>query len=394
VCGASCAGDELVVLAIQAGALFALSLVLALPVTRALARARWPRRAPRAALVLWQAIGLAGGLGLLTAGVTLTAVGAGAHWRSAVLTAWRAWPHLGFWGWAGLVFTVCMAAWLVIVAVTSTARVVRARRGHRERLAMIARAGRLSEARDRDVLLVEHPVAAAYCLPGIRPQVVVTRGALTTLRAKELGAVLAHERAHARGHHHLVTQPFIAWARTFPFLSHAREGLEAVDVLVEMLADQLALRECEPQDLASALRRLNGIAPNASTTSDSGTTSKNGTTPGTGTASHAGTASTTDSPPTTRPPGTANALSSEGTSKGVDTTGAAGASRGAETSKGADTSSTGAAYPAAADLRLRTGVRLARLEGGTPPLARGAVAAVYLAAGLLVLGPPVLLVLS
>ncbi|HLR27165.1 MAG TPA: M56 family metallopeptidase, partial [Ruania sp.] len=235
------------VLAIQAGALFALSLALALPVTRALSRAWWPRRAPRAALVLWQAIGLAGGLSLLTAGVTLTAAGTGAHWRSAVRTAWRAWPQLGFWGWVGLVFTVCMAAWLVIVAVTSTARVVRARRGHRERLAMIARAGRLTEVRDRDVLLVEHPVAAAYCLPGIRPQVVVTRGALTTLTAKELGAVLAHERAHARGHHHLVTQPFIAWARTFPFLPHAREGLEAVDVLVEMLADQLALRECEPQ---------------------------------------------------------------------------------------------------------------------------------------------------
>src|SRR5699024_134409 len=219
---------------------------------------------------------MAGGLSLLTAGVTLTAVGTGAHWRHAVRTAWRAWPQLGFWGWVGLVFTVCMAAWLVIVAGTSTARVVRARRGHRERLAMIARAGRggrRTVVRGRAVRLVEPPVAAADCLPGIRPQVVVTRGALTTRTAKELGAVLAHERAHARGHHHLVTQPFIAWARTFPFLPHAREGLEAVDVLVEMLADQLALRECEPQDLAAALRRLNGTAPDASTTSDNGTTS-------------------------------------------------------------------------------------------------------------------------
>src|SRR5699024_10916315 len=126
---------------------------------------------------------------------------------------------------------------------------------------------------------VEHPVAAAYCLPGIRPQVVVTRGALTALTPEELSAVLAHERAHARGHHHLVTQPFIAWARTFPFLPHAREGLVAVDVLVEMLADQLALRECEPQALAAALQRLSGVAPATDTGAAGGAGSRSMPTP-------------------------------------------------------------------------------------------------------------------
>nr|MDT0665446.1 hypothetical protein [Micromonospora sp. DSM 115978] len=46
--------------------------VLAWPVPRLLAAARWPHRCPRAAIVLWQAVGLAGGVSALLAAVTLT----------------------------------------------------------------------------------------------------------------------------------------------------------------------------------------------------------------------------------------------------------------------------------------------------------------------------------
>jgi hypothetical protein len=51
-------------------ALLALGVLLAEPASRALARARWPARDPIGALLLWQAIGLAGGLALVGAGVT------------------------------------------------------------------------------------------------------------------------------------------------------------------------------------------------------------------------------------------------------------------------------------------------------------------------------------
>src|SRR5699024_10367248 len=71
-------------------------------------------------------------------------------------------------------------------------------------------------------------------------------------------AVLAHEQAHARGHHDLVTQPFIAWAQTFPFLPTAARAVSAVGLLVEMLADDAALRRCSPTDLRDALRHLAG----------------------------------------------------------------------------------------------------------------------------------------
>ena len=39
--------------------------------------------------------------------------------------------------------------------------------------------------------------AAASCLPGVRPQVVVSAGTLRLLDDVQLAAVLSHERAHA-----------------------------------------------------------------------------------------------------------------------------------------------------------------------------------------------------
>src|SRR5690349_10460099 len=49
--------------------LLVFGVALAEPVSRRLARARWPGRDPVGALLLWQAIGLSGGLALLGAGL-------------------------------------------------------------------------------------------------------------------------------------------------------------------------------------------------------------------------------------------------------------------------------------------------------------------------------------
>src|SRR6478672_8344660 len=49
--------------------LLVFGVALAEPVSRLLARARWPGRDPVGALLLWQAIGLAGGLALPGAGL-------------------------------------------------------------------------------------------------------------------------------------------------------------------------------------------------------------------------------------------------------------------------------------------------------------------------------------
>src|SRR5580693_8705952 len=71
---------EAVLLAAEGLALAGLAVVLAVPVPAALARARWTARSPRAAVVLWQAVGLGGGLAILGAGLTLAVSGLHRSW--------------------------------------------------------------------------------------------------------------------------------------------------------------------------------------------------------------------------------------------------------------------------------------------------------------------------
>jgi Peptidase family M48 len=283
-------------LAAEGFGLVAVAVLLAVPVPAALARARWPARGPRAALVLWQAIGLGGGLAILGAGLTLAVSGLHRSWLGGVAALPRAvlsggpahGPRAspGPLGWAGVALTLLAAAWLGCVLVVSTARLLLARREHRQRLDLLAdeitvpgRPGSGGEADgssplpgrrspglrpaapvDVRVRLLDHPLAAAYCLPGVRPRIVLSQGVLDVLSPDQLAAVVAHERAHARGRHDLVIQPFRAWRQTFPFLPPAAAALSAVELLVEMLADDAARRGCAAAPLLAALDRLAAAA--------------------------------------------------------------------------------------------------------------------------------------
>jgi len=106
--------------------------------------------------------------------------------------------------------------------------------------------------------VIDYPAAAAYCLPGIRSQIVVSAGTLDLLGPAELTAVLAHERAHVRGRHDLVLIPFTALRRTFPRSRVIAEAYRTVALLVEMMADDHALRVrgLLPRELATALLRF------------------------------------------------------------------------------------------------------------------------------------------
>lgn len=245
---------------LEAALLLAGTIVLAGPASTLLARARWVVRAPRAALVLWQAIGLAGGLGIVTAGVTLAVADLEQHWLAGALAVPRRWRQMGFWGWLGNAISLAVGVYLISATILSTARVLAARRAHRRRLALISELIEVADDRpgDAPVHLVDHPHAVAYGVPGLRPRVVLTKGTLEALTPAELQAVLAHEQAHARGRHDLVIQPFIAWARTLRFLPGPRAALESVAMLVEMLADDAAVRRYGAAQLASALGKLSG----------------------------------------------------------------------------------------------------------------------------------------
>jgi len=83
---------------------------------------------------------------------------------------------------------------------------------------------------------------AVYCVPGRPATIVLTTGALAVLGPDQLTAVLAHERAHLAGRHHLllaVTRSLAAVAPAVPLFAC---GTGAVARLAEMRADDVAAR--------------------------------------------------------------------------------------------------------------------------------------------------------
>lgn len=228
----------------------------------ALAHAHWPRRSPAAAIVLWQGIGL--GWGLAAVG-TLLGIGA-AGYGTGVATAtlrrvagiaarWPIHPELSI---LAAIQLLCLAAGLALLAVlcwillAASAAALRARQRQRVLLNLLAH----GDPKVPGALVVDHPAAAAYCLPGLRSAIVVSAGTLALLDDHELAAVLAHERAHLRERHDLVLLPFAALLRAFRWAAVARKAQRAVALLVEMHADDRALRNRPARELATALLRV------------------------------------------------------------------------------------------------------------------------------------------
>jgi len=214
------------------------------PAASALARARWPARSPAAAIVLWQALGL--GWGLAAVGV-LAGLGARSDHAGVALSALafarQTLTGDGPGGLAGAMRLGFVAASLVLfvllvwVLVASSAAVLRARRRQRELLSLLGH----GDPKVPGALVVDHPVAAAYCVPGLRSRIVVSAGTLELLDQAELAAVLAHERAHLRERHDLVLLPFTALLRAFRWSPAARDAAGSVALLLEMLADDHAV---------------------------------------------------------------------------------------------------------------------------------------------------------
>lgn len=114
--------------------------------------------------------------------------------------------------------------------------------------------GRRSELLGATVLANERP--AVYCLPGRRPRVVVSDGALRLLSTDQLDAVLEHERAHIAGRHHLALAAAQAFAKVFWWLPLARHARDETALLLEMIADDRALRRHTNDVLATAMYEM------------------------------------------------------------------------------------------------------------------------------------------
>ena len=228
------------------------ALVLSGPVPAMLARASWPIRAPRAAIVLWQSIALAAVLSAFSAGIAIASrlfvPGPDGRPTATITSEIEAlgWP---LWTAYVIVFaiTVVIGARLTYAVVQVAIATRRRRAHHRMVIDLVGK----SQGTHLRILDVAQPLA--YCLPGVRSRVVVSEGALSTLADNEMAAILTHERAHLRARHDLVLEMFTAVHAAFPRFVRSAHALHAVRLLIELLADDAAVRTAGPTPLARAL---------------------------------------------------------------------------------------------------------------------------------------------
>ena len=245
--------------------LVVVGLLLTAPVSYLLAAARWTRRSPRPALVLWQAVCLAAGFSVVAGLVLLAAEPLGStlptaafNWFGAVLTgtlrvpAWRLLCGLA---------AALLAAFLLIVLARTALLTVRRRRAHRQVLDLLTRpvdrgTGGRRFATGAQVRILDHRAAVAYTLPGWHSRVVLSAGLVELLTEPELAAVVQHERAHLRARHDLLVLPFQAWAVALGWVPGVRPAGASVAELTEMLADDVAAGRTSRPTLASALAKV------------------------------------------------------------------------------------------------------------------------------------------
>ena len=231
--------------------LAALAVLLVWVAPGLMARQRRFRRAPRAALVAWQAATLGGILAAVAvAPATLplllddgeAAAAAGPWWVLAALAV------------SGIVLgrvpTSCPA---------HSTRLRRMRSEQRQLVDIVA-------AHDRGgrVRVLQHPTPTAYCIPGRGSRVVLSQGVLDALPDDQLAAVVAHEEAHLRGRHDLLLEFFSVAHAAVPTRLRSEAAIAEVRLLVEALADRAAARRTGGVATARALVALaESRTPNA-----------------------------------------------------------------------------------------------------------------------------------
>lgn len=227
-------------------------------------RRSWTSRAPRAAVVGWQALSTSVVSAILLAAVSLAlpflplrfslASLLGAH-SVAIIEHYE--TPVGVWpGILGLAVVAGLASMLVV---TTGRSFLRKRRVRRSQLASLRLVG---HPHPDGFTVIDHQVPVAYCLPGGSGTVVLSSAALKLLDPRERELVLAHERSHLRARHDLALAYSDALARTFPWVPLFAVAHDHVATLLEMAADDAAAGARDRRRLAVALVALGtGVRP-------------------------------------------------------------------------------------------------------------------------------------
>jgi Zn-dependent protease with chaperone function len=236
---------------LAAALLGVLAVLLAWPVPLLLAGAQWTRRSPAAALVLWQAIAIAGGLSMIGALVTLGLAPYGDHLVAGVVGLAAGTMSPDFWHVLALCGAVLLTAHLLLNLVLTIIRSERQRRRHAQLLMLLS-----TPAADGS-RVIDSPAPVAYCLPGALSSVtVVSAGLIELLDEREMLAVIEHEKAHVLQRHDIVLVLFRAWATSLPWFPIATRAQHEVGLLVELLADDHARRSVDDATLADTIAKV------------------------------------------------------------------------------------------------------------------------------------------
>ncbi len=233
-----------------------LAVALAWPVPVFLASANWPSRSPGTALVLWQAIALAGALSMIGALLMFGLAPFGnnlVHGLQAFLGSLGDGlpPGAHFIQLFALSAALLLGIHLALNLAATVYTAEKSRRRHRELVALLS-SPYPEQPRTR---LLHYDAPVAYCLPGtVRSMTVLSAGLIQLLTPEQLRAVIEHEQAHATQRHDLVLIAFRAWRAALPWFPVANLAGEAVATLVELLADDRARRAVSDRELADAIR--------------------------------------------------------------------------------------------------------------------------------------------
>ncbi|MFE4621270.1 MULTISPECIES: M56 family metallopeptidase [Streptomyces] len=243
-----------------APALLGYAAVVGVAAPYVMVRSAWPHRAPALGVTVWLALMLSFTLAAALAASSLATPTEHLHaglvglLHACGLGSGGARPVAPDPSTTGLLATALPGAVFAAVLGAFAHHLIRAgllRARHRDRLDKVGvRSDRLGAT------VLPHGTPAAYCLPGFRSRVVVSDAAVRLLTDAQLEAVLEHERSHVSGRHHLPIAATKAFATVFPRVPLARHAREQMAVLVEMIADDRALRSHPDEVLATAMYEI------------------------------------------------------------------------------------------------------------------------------------------
>lgn len=219
--------------------------------------------APRLGIAAWLTA-VVTMLGCSVAAMALLLVEAAGHWDSpdallvsclerlqAILLGHSGWPAR-----AVATAAVIIAGASVIAICIRIGRALSRMRAHTFAHADAVRL--VGKSHGRDVVIVEAAEAAAYCVAGRPPAIVVTTAALGALDESQLAAVVAHERAHLDGRHAYFVAAVRGLASALPRIRLIANAATQICALLEMCADDAAARRHGRQPLLSGLLTLSG----------------------------------------------------------------------------------------------------------------------------------------